>query len=209
DLRCRADYHVSDWLREESQVPIRHRRGLLYRRHRFHEDGELPQGDAGNGEVLQRAKRLHSVERIVRNLSLPQEILLGAHPHTAEPDGLSTARDGGVYIAQALGDGARSASHECGVELGEVSDKLLELASLERQHLGGFQGASRCSVSIVFQEQPFADRLTRAEGAEAHRSAVAVLLDGHGAAGDYGKEPAFISLGEQERVGRELYRLEG
>ena len=68
------------------------------------------------GEVLQRAQRLHAVQRVVGHVALAEQVVLRARACAAEAERAPAAHERGVHGGEPLLDGARGASDERGVE---------------------------------------------------------------------------------------------
>ena len=90
-------------VRQQPELRVGQRGGLLHRGVRLDERGELAQRHARDREVLERAQRLHAVERLVLHLALAEEVVLEPRAMSAEPQRASTSHERRVGTAESRG----------------------------------------------------------------------------------------------------------
>ncbi len=81
DLACGARHRLRQLGREQPQLGVGQRSGLLHGGERLDQRRKLAQRDAGDGKVLHRAQRLDAVEGVSRDGLLTQRIAFGASGH--------------------------------------------------------------------------------------------------------------------------------
>ena len=118
---------------EQPELGVRERRRFLHRGERLDERRELAQRHAGDREVLERAQRLHAVERVVGHLALAEQVVLDARARAAEAERASAAHQRRVDGGEPLRDRARRAADERRVERRRLADHLRDLLARERR----------------------------------------------------------------------------
>jgi hypothetical protein len=179
-LAGRTHDRVRGRVRQQPELLVRERGGDLHGGQRLDQRRELAQRHAGDREVLERAQRLHAVQRIGRHLALAEQVVLEALRATGEAHRAAAADERRVGVAQALRDGPRGAGDQRRVDGRVLLHQLLEQRARHHRGLDRRQGAARGPVlSGVAQQQPLADSLPRPERAEPHRGAFRRALDAH------------------------------
>ena len=126
-------------------------------------DGNSRSGDAGDREVLERAQRLHAVQRLVGHLALAEQVVLDAtcarRRSRACVRGRRASRRRPRAAARSRARrGRRAPRRACGVSL----DHLLRPARASSdEHVGVGERARAGAVRRVVEQQSFADGLAR------------------------------------------------
>ena len=137
---------VGDLLRQQPELRIRERRCFLDRRERLDERRELAQRHAGDREVLERAQRLHAVERLVGDLALAEQVVLQANVRAAESERAPSTHHRRVHGGEPLRDRAGGAADERGVERGR--SRIISATCSREMHEHGGVG-ERASARAV------------------------------------------------------------
>ena len=192
-----ANDGISDRGFEQAEVAIGEGRRLLHLGERDDERGKLPQRDAGDGEVLERAQRLDAVERCRGHVAVAQQVVLRPRGAAEEPGGASVPDERGAGHVEPLGDGPRRLREERGVQLRHVLQQRGERLLAEQHHLGLLECQAGGAVVRVVEQDPLADHLADAQRGEARDDAALRLVDGDGAREDDSEERTSVTLGEQ------------
>ena len=188
--------------REEPELAVGARRGLLHHCQVADEGGVVRELNAGDREVLDAAQRLDAVERIRRHVALAEEVVLA--PSGAGGVRLLHPDLAGAGVEQAPVHRHRHPAQHLdrrGAVGGEPRQHLLAVELEERQ---AGAGARRSGMRGGVQECALAEHFAGAEDGEELALAVVVAYHLDGAGGDQVDRPARLPLPEEDLAATQL-----
>ena len=140
--------------------------------------GNSRSGDAGDRKILERAQRLHAVQRVVRHVALAEQVVLGARARAGEAERAAVADERRVGRGEPLRDRARGACRRAprtASDASRISSSTCAAVSMNASVRRRSRGAR--AVRRVVEQQSLADRFAGAERDEADRTASWRFLD--------------------------------
>ena len=168
-LLRRAHDDVGNRAIEQPELGVGQRRRFLHRGQRLDEHGKFAQRDAGDREVLERAQRLHAVQRVLGHVAVAEQVVLASRARAGEAERTTVTHERRVGRGEPLRDRACGARDERGVQRRILLQHLAHLIGRDHERLGSLHGARARSVRRFVEQHSFAERLTRAERDETNR----------------------------------------
>jgi len=177
DLVAGGDDRLRLPLVEHAELGVRLRRRLLHQREGAHEVLEAAQLDAGEGEVLHAAQRLHAVVDVIGQLALADQVVLASPGGDGGRSGFAQRAfagggEAGAQLARHIADGAVE-------RLGPGAAQLVEGGARDLPDARALAGDGRGGVRQIVEHHTFAERRPGVDGGQVDAAAVQAADDLH------------------------------